>query len=134
MGRCGNDTVRLFARDAMKRLSGGFWNTEYQSRREKLSAIKNSGGDTDDAVKFFCEQTKSQMKDHEDERLYNKARHVFMSVGVENALSAMIDKKEIAGLTDPERQRYVFSLSEKLQRYKERFLKEQEYSVTEQVV
>jgi hypothetical protein len=130
MGQCEN-TARFFAREAIHRMSSGFWKAEYSVRRKKLTVIKSSGGNTNEAIKFFAERTKSQIVtgNDDDEKLYMRARQVFLSVGVENALSSLIDKSAVINLTDPERQRYVFNLSEKLQKFKDRFVKETEYNL-----
>jgi hypothetical protein len=123
--------IQAKAKDAMKRLTSGFWDAEYKVREERLSIIKNSGKSTDDARRFFAEQTKVQITSagNEDEKLYIRARKIFLAAGTETALSALIDRKKLDTLNDAGRQRYIFDLSAKLQEFKDRYIKEQEYNL-----
>jgi hypothetical protein len=135
MGRYSGE-IKAMAKAAMKRMSSGFWETEYSARKKRLTMIENSGGDRNTAMKFFAEQTNSQINNqcNDDEKSYLHARKIFISHGVENALSLLIDKNKIENLDGTGRERYIFDLSEKLHRFKERFSKEQEYNLQEKAI
>jgi Skp family chaperone for outer membrane proteins len=127
-----NSTIKEMAQMAFRRMASGFWENENNHRQKKLSALKGRGADTAEAMQFFVANTKQQLnhaENKEDEELYARARQVFMTVGVEMALSALIDTEELACMNDSERQRYIFNLSAKLQEFRERFALEQQFDL-----
>ena len=123
--------LKEMAKMALKRMTSGFWENETNRRKEALDILRTKGADTTEAKHFFVANTRQQISSEynkEDEDLYLRAKQIFIKKGVENALSALIDQDKLENLDDIARERYIFNLSAKLQEFRERFEREQEFA------
>lgn len=122
--------LRTMARLAFKRLSSGFWQEEKLRRKKTLTILKNQGADTTAAKKYLVDHTKQQLAAvtnpvEEDE--YKRIKEIFLAGNGENALTALIDRDLMQNMNEGAKQRYIFGLSNKLQEYRERYEKEQQF-------
>ena len=118
--------LKEMAKMAVKRMTSGFWQDESNRRKEALAILEDKGADTTEAKRFFVTNTKYQIDyeyNKEDEELYARAKQN------EFDLSALIDQSKLEELDDSAKQRYIFNLSSKLQEFRERFDKEQEFDL-----
>lgn len=119
------------AKLAYQRLSSGFWQEEKLRRKKTLTILESQGADTVAAKKFLVDHTKQQLAavtNPVDECQYARVKSIFMAGDGENALSVLIDRNYMKMLDDGARQRYIFGLSSKLQEYRERYEKEQQFN------
>ena len=130
MGRS-RGAVRTMAREAMKRMSTGFWETEYAERDERLATVEQNGKDKTEAVKFFVAETKGKLKreSRAEDEMYLRIKRLFLSGAEENALAVLIDRRHLDSMDDGGRQRYILELSARLAEYRRRFKDEQEYGL-----
>lgn len=123
--------LRMMAKLAFKRLSSGFWQEEKLRRRKTLNLLKNQGADTNAAKKYLVDHTKQQLAaviNPAEEIEYARVKSIFMSGDSENALSVLMDRELMQTMDEGSRQRYIFGLSHKLQEYRERYQKEQQFN------
>lgn len=104
--------MNQYAKEAMKRLSSGFYRVEKNIKKAK---IESQYGD-------------------EDDELYNRVKRVLLSHESEKALSILIEKDELDTMDDAGKERYIINLSAKLQEFKNRFRSEQEYNLVEDTI
>lgn len=130
MGR-NRGAVRAMAKEAMERMSTGFWNAEYAARNRRLATAEQNGKDKTEAVKFFVAETKGKLKrdSKADDETYRQIRRLFLSGAEENALSVLIDRQQLDAMDDGGRQRYILELSARLAGFRQRFNDEQEYGL-----
>lgn len=123
--------LRTMAKLAYKRLSSGFWQEEKLRRKKTLTLLKNQGADTTAAKKFLVDHTKQQLAaitNPVEEAQYTRVKAIFAAGDGENALAALMDHDLMQTMDEGARQRYVFGLSSKLQEYRERYEKEQQFN------
>ena len=123
--------LRTMAKLAYQRLSTGFWQEEKERRQTTLTILKSQGADTKAAQKYLVDHTRQQLAaeiNPAEEAEYARVKAVFMAGEGENALSALMDRELMQGMDEGARQRYIFGLSGKLQTYRERFEKEQQFN------
>lgn len=123
--------LRTMAKLAFKRLSSGFWQEEKLRRKKTLTILKNQGADTTAAKKFLVDHTKQQLAAETnpiEEAQYARVKAIFAAGDGENALAALMDQNLMRTMSDSARQRYIFGLSNKLQEYRERYEKEQQFN------
>lgn len=135
MGRC-RGAVRAMAKEAIRRMTAGFWAEEYAARSRRLTLAARNGKDKAEAVKFFIAETKGKLKreNQAEDETYLRVRRLFLSGAEEKALSVLIDREKLDEMDDSGRQRYIFDLSNKLAEYRKRFNKEQEYGLHETAI
>lgn len=122
--------LKTMAKLAFKRLTSGFWQEEQNKRKQSLAILQDQGADTAAAKNFMVASTKQQIDaaiNPEDEQDYQRVKSVFAAGNAETALSVLIDKEKIKTMDENAKQRYIFDLSAKLQEYRERFEKEQQF-------
>ena len=122
---------KKLARMAFDRLSSGFWQNEQNKRETTLAILARQGADTAAAKDMMVANTKQQLTaaiNPEDEALYARVKTLFLAGNGETALSVLIDQEKIKTMDDSTRQRYIFNLSAKLQEFRDRFAKEQQFS------
>ncbi len=123
--------LKKLAKMAFERLTSGFWQDEQNKRETTLAILAEQGADTAAAKNIMVANTKQQITaaiNPEDEAMYTRVKSIFLAGNGESALSALIDQEQIKTMDDSARQRYIFNLSAKLQEFRERFVKEQQYS------
>ena len=123
--------LRTMARLAFKRLSSGFWQEEKLRRKKTLTILRSQGADTNAAKKYLVDHTKQQIAaviNPAEELEYNRIKAIFMAGNGENALASLMDRQLMQTMDDGARQRYIFGLSHKLQEYRERYEKEQQFN------
>ncbi len=123
--------LRTMARLAFKRLSSGFWQEEKLRRKKTLTILRSQGADTNAAKKYLVDHTKQQIAaviNPTEELEYNRIKAIFMAGNGENALASLMDHQLMQTMDDGARQRYIFGLSHKLQEYRERYEKEQQFN------
>lgn len=123
--------LRTMARLAFKRLSSGFWQEEKLRRKKTLTILRSQGADTNAAKKYLVDHTKQQIAaviNPAEELEYNRIKAIFMAGNGENALASLMDNQLMQTMDDGARQRYIFGLSHKLQEYRERYEKEQQFN------
>jgi len=123
--------LKIMARMAIKRLSSGFWQEEKLRRKTTLTLLKNQGADTGAAKKFLVDHTKQQLAaviNPAEEVEYTRIKSIFMAGNGETALASLMDRELMKTMDDGARQRYIFGLSSKLQEYRERYEKEQQFN------
>ncbi|MBO4823273.1 MAG: hypothetical protein J5580_01770 [Clostridia bacterium] len=123
--------MKNMAKLAYKRLSSGFWQEEKLRRRNTLTILKSQGADTNIAKKLLVDHTKQQLAaatNPVEEAQYAQVKAVFESGNGENALAVLMDKNLMQTMDEGARQRYIFGLSNKLQAYRERYEKEQQFN------
>ena len=123
--------LKRLAKMAFDRLSSGFWQNEQNKRKTTLAILAGQGADTAAAKNMMVANTKQQLTaaiNPEDEALYARVKNLFLAGNGETALSVLIDQEKIKTMDDSTRQRYIFNLSAKLQEFRERFAKEQQFS------
>lgn len=126
-----NSALRTMAKMAFKRLSSGFWQEEKLRRKKTLTILKNQGADTVAAKKYLVDHTKQQLAavtNPEEEAEYARVKSIFTAGNGENALATLIDQNLMRNMDEGARQRYIFGLSNKLQEYRERYEKEQQFN------
>lgn len=126
-----NTDLKKLAKMAVNRLSSGFWRDEQNKRDAALAILAVKGADTAAAKNMMVANTKQQITaatNPEDEAMYLRAKNIFLSGNSDNALSALIDQEKLKTMDDSARQRYIFDLSAKLQEFRERFTKEQQFN------
>lgn len=123
--------LKKLAKMAFERLASGFWQDEQNKRKTTLAILAGQGADTTAAKNMMVANTKQQLTaaiNPEDEALYARVKNLFLAGNGESALSVLIDQEKIKTMDDSTRQRYIFNLSAKLQEFRERFDKEQQFS------
>ncbi len=123
--------LKTMAKLAYQRLSSGFWQEEKLRRKNTLTILKNQGADTAAAKKYLVDHTKQQLAavvNPVEEAQYARVKAIFASGDGENALSALMDRELMKTMDDGARQRYIFGLSAKLQEYRDRYEKEQQFN------
>ena len=123
--------LRTMARLAFKRLSSGFWQEEKLRRKKTLTILRSQGADTNAAKKYLVDHTTQQIAaviNPAEELEYNRIKAIFMAGNGENALASLMDRQLMQTMDDGARQRYIFGLSHKLQEYRERYEKEQQFN------
>lgn len=126
-----NSALKNMAKLAYKRLSSGFWQEEKLRRRNTLTMLKSQGADTSIAKKLLVDHTKQQLAaatNPFEEAQYAQVKAVFESGNGENALAVLMDKNLMQTMDEGARQRYIFGLSNKLQSFRERYEKEQQFN------
>lgn len=126
-----NSALKNMAKLAYKRLSSGFWQEEKLRRRNTLTMLKSQGADTSIAKKLLVDHTKQQLAaatNPLEEAQYAQVKAVFESGNGENALAVLMDKNLMQTMDEGARQRYIFGLSNKLQSFRERYEKEQQFN------
>lgn len=126
-----NSALKNMAKLAYKRLSSGFWQEEKLRRRNTLTMLKSQGADTSIAKKLLVDHTKQQLAaatNPVEEAQYTRVKAIFESGNGENALAELMDKNLMQTMDEGARQRYIFGLSNKLQAYRERYEKEQQFN------
>lgn len=123
--------LRIMARMAFQRLSSGFWQEEKLRRKKTLNILKNQGADTGAVKKYLVDHTKQQLAaviNPAEEMEYNRIKAIFIAGDSENALASLMDKELMKTMDEGSRQRYIFGLSHKLQEYRDRYEKEQQFN------
>ncbi|MCL2569807.1 MAG: hypothetical protein FWE16_01200 [Firmicutes bacterium] len=95
--------LRTSANLAKQRLASGFWKT---GTNEEIMAIKHR-------------------LSREDEEFYARVKSLLV-VGVINPLSHMIDKEYLSTISNKDKERYIFNLSEKIRDCIKRYNNEKE--------
>jgi len=114
-------TFRSLAREARGRLAGNFWR-EVRVEKARLD------GKTVLNQFMTCVRSKVTRElecDPAEEQLYTRVREILCSGA--NPLAAVLDREYMRGLGDCERERYVFTLSEKVKACIERFEQEKAF-------
>ncbi|MCQ2382332.1 MAG: hypothetical protein MJ060_00615 [Clostridia bacterium] len=126
-----NSALKTMAKLAFKRLASGFWQEEKLRRKNTLTILKNQGADTTAVKKYLVDHTKQQLAavtNPAEEAQYARIKAIFESGNGENALAILMDQELMQTLDEGARQRYIFGLSNKLQEYRERYEKEQQFN------
>ena len=126
-----NSALKTMAKLAFKRLSSGFWQEEKLRRKKTLTILKSQGADTSAAKKYLVDHTKQQLAavtNPAEEAEYARVKAIFAAGDGENAMAALIDQDLMRTMTEGARQRYIFGLSSKLQEYRDRYEKEQQFN------
>lgn len=116
-----NSFVKNLVAQARERMvSGG-----YENKNQIQSNIRKSFRIYDGGLKGV-EYKVMKLTDSEDEKLYNKVKHILTKdADLINPISRLMDKEFLKDCDDIQRQRYVFSLAAKYEQMRERFYREQ---------
>jgi len=119
---------RSVALSAKERLSGGFWEGEQVRRAQVLEEAETKGVNQESAKEFYRNRLASQIScvDTEAEQFYQRVVEILRESPNANPLSTILDREYMRTLSDGERDRYVFTLSKKVQECVQRFNKEKE--------
>ena len=120
---------------AKERLGGGFWTGAINNRDIDISQAAHQNNNNKEASCRFINQLKNSVKNIqennlEDEQLYNRVCIALNTVPNSNPLSNMLDRDHMATLKDTERERYVFTLSEKVRKCVHRYEQEKEFALS----
>ena len=119
--------LKTYARAAKERLRSGYWNDRYERKNEKNEKLESA----DDLLKDYykaskLEKRKKSEKELEEDRLYPIVCSIIDEDDGLNPLGRLIDKRYYESLDFEGKQRYVFELSEKYRRLKQRYYEERE--------
>ena len=120
---------RNLARNAKERLAGNFWLDVRGARSAEIEKARLGGSVCDEVLNRFYTSVKSKVirvrdADPAEEQFYAKVRSILCVSEEQNPLAAVLDRDLMRGLGDAERERYVFTLSEKVKACVERFEQE----------
>jgi len=126
--------IRKLALGAKERLSGNFWTDVRGARLAEIKKAQQGGRSGSEVLSQFMTQVKSKVirareTDAVEEQLYAKVREVLCNSVGGNPLAAVLDRDYMRGLGDSERERYVFTLSEKVKACVERFEQEKSFAL-----
>ena len=125
-------TFRSLARSAKERLAGNFWHeikgAKLVEAQKAQDGIKTCG----QVMQQFLNCVKSKVVraqeiDPAEEQLYTAVREVLCKDQGANPLAAVLDRDKLRKLGESERERYVFTLSEKVKACIERFEQERAF-------
>lgn len=130
MIRSDYSNLKQIAQIAKARMKSGYW----INRKEKLrECLESQDGNVfqEDAVKQYFKASniaakKKTEQDVEDEKIYKVVCQIIDEDDGLNPLGRLIDRTIYDSLDDMGKQRYIFELSEKYQRLKQRYLREKE--------
>jgi len=119
---------RNLARGAKERLGGNFWPEVHGARRAEIERARFGGVASGDALNKLYTSVKSRVvhvreSDPAEELFYARVREILCK-DIENPLSHVLDRGFMRELGDAERERYVFTLSERVKSCVERFEQE----------
>lgn len=133
MGKSGHkkDDLRQLASDAKMRLTHGYWENIKAERTAALEQACLDGKDPQRVMMYFSERCSREIAamrnpiDRREEELYQRVKQILERDGdLVNPVATLADQKYMSGLTDTERQRYVFSLMGKYSEMKRRYERE----------
>jgi len=124
--------IRSFAIAAKGRLASGFWQEARVAREASVERARSVGKSSEEVLGMFLSQIKSQVvraaeSDPAEEVFYQRVRTAMCDGGAVNPLASVLDRDYMRELTDTERERYVFTLSERVKRCIQRFEQEEEF-------
>jgi hypothetical protein len=121
-------TLRIIARKAKKRLKEGFWKECEQNLSMQMELAKENGLNESKASRYFLDKAKEEMEEKKADDFYERVKEMLLQNGeVSDAIGRLTDKEYYETLSYEEKQRYTLSLSEKYLRALERFRKEREF-------
>jgi len=120
--------LRQNAQNAKMRLANGFWNDKEKSKAE----ILKKATDTSTALHVFSHTIRAQLgtRDEEFEAFYAIALPHLIK-GTTNLHRVLLNQEHIENLSTENKERYIFSLTRKIQRCVERYNSEKLLAVGE---
>ena len=126
--RSKQQSFKMMARQAKRRMKTGFWETCKEDMNERLYRAKELGMNESKAGRYFKEKVEERLMGEQKDEFYEKVKAMLLESGeVSDAIGRLTDKEYYATLSYDEKQRYTLALSEKYLRALERFRREFEF-------
>lgn len=118
---------RLNAVSAKGRLGNGFWHNAVQKRTASVHNAERQGRSGEEVLNRFFRNLKVQItKESDEEDFYERVASILRTSPNANPLASLLDRTYMTTLDGAERERYVFSMSERVHKCVERFVAEAE--------
>ena len=123
-------TIKEYAKEAKARLKSGFWEEVIAKRAQDVKTAVNQGKNSDVVFCEYREVLKRKLFDgdsEEDEIFYKKVCELLSGDKVViNPIGELADKQKMQEMNESSRQQYIFELSKKFKKMKDRFYSERE--------
>ena len=118
-------TLRSAARQAKRRLKGGFWAQCEEEKAQRLLCAEELGLNLHEAGRQFHREMHRRIQEEAPDPFYEQVKELLLQEGeVSDAIGRFTDRALFETLSYEEKQRYTLELSERYLRALERFKRE----------
>jgi len=117
--------IRNLAKMAKSRMKKGFW----EDCKENVDkAIEQNSASKSEVIHYYRVKIVRQLNGSADELFYYKVKHILDTCGdVCDILGRLCDDELMSTMSFQEKQRYLFELSDKYRRCRERYFEEKKF-------